>query len=202
MIYYCESCEAHKNFNPRNVLELPNETPPAEYTFAACEKCDSPAVFIRENIGLGFDEDDYYRLYPAHERFISFRLPRVVRTSYEEAVRCEASKCWIASVTMVGRTLEAVTKQYAPGARSMFAGLQKMFEDGVISQEIHEWANALRTVRNIGAHAVDEEVTRQDASDALDFLQAILETLYFMRPKFNAMKARREQPLAGSSVVN
>ncbi len=37
----------------------------------------------------------------------------------------------------------------------------------------------------------DEPISRQDAEEALDFLQAILELLYYMRPKFQHMKARR-----------
>jgi hypothetical protein len=37
-------------------------------------------------------------------------------------------------------------------------------------------------------------VKPEDASDSLDFLDAIVETIYRLRPKFQAMKARRAQP--------
>jgi hypothetical protein len=196
MIYTCDNCEKHTNFVPIQVHLLPDAGPPEEYTFARCEVCDRPALFLREDIGIGFENDDYYRMFPAHDRHIGFALPKVVRTSYEEAVRCENSKSWIACVTMVGRTLEAVTKAYDPTQRTMFAGLQAMYKNGAISQEIHEWANELRVIRNYGAHASDEPIDRQDASEALDFLQAILELLYYMRPKFQQMQARRAKPVA------
>ena len=195
MIYTCDNCEKHTNFVPIQVHLLPDAGPPEEYTFARCEVCERPAVFLREDIGIGFENDDYYRMFPAHDRHIGFQLPKVVRTSYEEAVRCENSKSWIACVTMVGRTLEAVTKAYDPTQRTMFAGLQAMYKNGAISQEIHEWANELRVIRNYGAHASDETISRQDATEALDFLQAILELLYYMRPKFQQMQARRAKPV-------
>lgn len=191
MIYYCDHCEKHTNFHPLQSHIFPNEGPPEEYTFAKCDACDKPAVFLREDMGDGFDNDFYYRLYPPHDRHIGFLLPPVVRTSYEEAVKCEGAKSWIACVAMVGRTLEAVTKAYDPKQKTMFAGLQAMHKDGAISQEISEWANELRVIRNFGAHATDEPISRQDAEEALDFLQAILELLYYMRPKFQQMKARR-----------
>jgi hypothetical protein len=196
MIYICTNCEKHTSFIPIQVHLLPNEAPPEEYTFARCEECDKPAVFLREDVGVGFEGDEYYRMFPAHDRHIGYLLPKVVRTSYEEAVRCESAKSWIACATMAGRALEAVTKDYDPKQRTMFAGLQQMYKNGAISQEIHDWANELRVIRNYGAHASEENIDRQDATEALDFLQAILETLYYMRPKFQRMKARRSKPVS------
>ncbi len=48
-------------------------------------------------------------------------------------------------------------------------------------------------IGNIGAHPTDEVVTALDAREALDFLVAIVETIYVLRRKFQAMKldARR-----------
>lgn len=205
MVYFCERCETHRNFKPLSVVEVRDrEEPfPQQFTFATCEICYYPAVYSRDDydLGAGFEDDEYYRVYPPHERSVPFVLPTIVRESYDEAVRCEVHKSWIACVTMVGRTLEAVTKEYAPEVRSMFGGLKKMYDDGAISQEIHDWANELRSIRNIGAHATAKKLSRQDAKESLDFLQAILETIYYMRPKFIAMKARRgEASIASQSV--
>jgi hypothetical protein len=203
VIYFCKHCEAHRNFRSLSVTEVRSDAFPEQFTFAACEACSYPAVYLREDydLGAGFDDDEYYRVYPPHERAVSFALPGIVKESYEEAVRCEVHKSWIACVTMVGRTLEAVTKEYAPSEKSMFGGLKRMYDDGAISQEIHDWANELRAIRNIGAHATQQKLSRQDARESLDFLQAILETIYYMRPKFVAMKARRQTPSTSSLVV-
>lgn len=58
-----------------------------------------------------------------------------------------------------------------------------MKDNGLISEELLEWSNELRVLRNLGAHATSEKITGQDANEAIDFLQAILETLYHLRPK-------------------
>lgn len=53
LIYYCEYCEKHVNFHPLQMHVLPDEGPPEEYTFAKCDACNRPAVFIREDMGDG-----------------------------------------------------------------------------------------------------------------------------------------------------
>ncbi len=92
---------------------------------------------------------------------------------------------------MVGRALEAACKEAIPNSKSINDGLKKMLADGIISQELYDWANELRILRNLGAHATLAQIEQQDANESIDFLQAILETLYHLRPKFEQMKARR-----------
>lgn len=188
----CYACEQPRTLTVARIHRLPDEGPPTEYTFAYCSNCGKPSLFYREDMGDGFDKDSYYRLYPAQERHIGYRLPEVVRQSYEEAVRCESARSWMACVVMVGRTLEAVCKEFDPGARSILKGLKSMYDKGIISQELLDWANELRVLRNLGAHATSEPINRTDAKSALDFLQAIIEILYDLRPKFEDFRRRRK----------
>jgi hypothetical protein len=122
---------------------------------------------------------------------LRFIVPQQVHASYSEAVKCEQARAWTACAVMVGRTLEAVASQYDQGGGGLAAALQAMYENGIISKDIYEWANELRLIRNIGAHAGEGTVASQDAMEALDFAQAILEILYELRPKFEKMRNRR-----------
>ncbi len=70
-------------------------------------------------------------------------------------------------------------------------GLKALLAEGKISAELWEWSDALRFLRNIGAHPSNDRISRDDAEDAFNLLQAILETLYHLRPKFEQMKVRR-----------
>jgi hypothetical protein len=97
----------------------------------------------------------------------------------------------MACVVLVGRTLEGVAKEFDASATSVFQGLRYMHGKGLISQELLDWANELRVLRNLGAHATTKRIDSLDARDALDFLQAILEILYSLRPKFEELKQRR-----------
>ena len=163
---------------------------PIELYLAKCGNCGVASLFCREDYGEGFEADTFYRMYPAQRRQLRFFLPSEVEASYDEAVKCEGAKAWTALAVMVGRTLEAVAKQYYPGA-TLAAALKKMLADGIISEEIHEWSTHLRVIRNIGAHPSKEKIDSQEATEALDFAQAILEILYDLRPKFEQMKKRR-----------
>ena len=68
-----------------------------------------------------------------------------------------------------------------------------MKEGGIISDELARWGNELRFIGNMGAHPTDDVPTNEDAEDALDFLQAIVETLYVLRLKFQIMHDRRRK---------
>jgi len=190
LVLRCDTCEQPRGFAVCSIYKTLEE-PPQEYTFAYCSNCGDPSLFYREDKGDGFENDSYYRLFPPQERHISSALPKVVRDSYEESVRCESARTQIACVVMVGRTLEAVCQQFEPSARSILKGLTAMRGRGIISQELLDWANELRVLRNLGAHATDQNISRADAKSALDFLQAILEILYDLRPKFEEFKLRR-----------
>jgi hypothetical protein len=93
---------------------------------------------------------------------------------------------------MVGRTLEAVCKEFDPNTKSVFEGLKSLHVKGIISTELLEWATELRVLRNLGAHATTPKIEVFDALGALDFLQAILEILYDLRPRFEQFKKRRK----------
>lgn len=176
---------------------MPDEWP-YEYALGQCDTCTAPALFERE----WFANDafsEYIRVYPPDSRLLNFRLPKLVKSSYTEAVACERNKLYVACAVMVGRTLEVVCQEYALGVRSMRDALTRMETNGTISKEMHEWADQLRVVRNFGAHATEEKITMEDAVEALDFLQAILEVVYDLRPKFQRMKQRRASAEPGSA---
>lgn len=93
---------------------------------------------------------------------------------------------------MVGRTLEGLAVAQT-GSRTMLAkGLKELRDQGMISDEMASWGDELRYLRNIAAHPSDQAVTEQDAREALDFLEAIVETIYVLRVRFETMKARRK----------
>ena len=51
----------------------------------------------------------------------------------------------------------------------------------------------MRKERNIGAHAIETEIKRQDATDILDFAVAICEYIYVLTDKYNAYLARKKK---------
>jgi len=168
--------------------------PPTRYSFGPCTTCFTPFVVEQTDYGQGFEADESTVVYPADERKLSFAMPPIVQESYEMATGCEAARQWMPAAVFVGRTLEAVCHEQL-GKREMLAkGLKELLAQGKISKELSDWSDELRFLRNISAHPSEIKITQDDAVDAMNLLQAILETLYHLRPKFQQMKARRAKP--------
>ena len=72
-------------------------------------------------------------------------------------------------------------------------GLKELKDKGVIDGRLFEWGDSPRGRRNIGAHATDEEVSREDANDVLDFTIAICEYVYVLAEKYEGFKARDDK---------
>ena len=63
----------------------------------------------------------------------------------------------------------------------------------------YEWSEALRKERNIGAHAIETEINRQDANDIPDFAVAICEYVYVLTDKYNTYLSCKENSEKQSS---
>jgi hypothetical protein len=202
IVDHCAHCETVRAFTPAESMTYHGyEEPfPEEAVLATCGKCGNLAVFGRELYGDPERDEisDYYALYPAERRKLAYHVPKLVREAYAEAVRCERGNAHMATVVMVRRALEAIAKDYVPSGRGeLFQALRQMHTDGVISDEMKEWADGLRKWGNLGAHATTQKVTPDDAKHALDYLEALMRIIYELRPKFEAwQQSHVEAPTA------
>ena len=166
--------------------------PTSRYFFGNCAKCRQPGLLKQTEVSP--DEwGNGEQLYPPRPDSIPFKLPALVEESYREALKCMSADAWLASVVMIRRTLEAVGKDFDATSKTLHDGLSKLREKGVISEELWSWGDQLRFIGNIGAHPTADKVTGQDGQEAMEFLEAILETIYHLRPKFQTMCERRQK---------
>jgi len=77
-------------------------------------------------------------------------------------------------------------------------GLAELKAKGVIDDRLHNWAEALRKERNIGAHASDSDITHEDASDVVDFTIAIFDYVYTLSEKYELYMNRKNGKSGGS----
>ncbi|EHL24544.1 hypothetical protein KYG_02212 [Acidovorax sp. NO-1] len=73
-------------------------------------------------------------------------------------------------------------------------GLADLKAKGVIDERLFNWAEALRRERNIGAHASDQETTKENAQDVIDFTIAIFDYVYTLSEKYEKYVARKASP--------
>lgn len=138
-----------------------------------------------------FNSDAPWRMYPPQDRPLSTEIPEVLLDAHEEARKCFRAKSYVGAVILCGRTLEAACKANDVATGSLEAKLEKMREKGLIDGRLLDRADTLRQVRNAASHADDARLTRQAAEDVLAYGEALLDYLYVMKARFDALKARR-----------
>lgn len=194
--FWCPDCKAHMQL----IIDGWHGWQPEDgdlvtvYRFGHCVRCRRPGLIAELEVG----PEEYLtpsQEYPA-SRNIDAQLPPKVEESFREALRCEIAGAPLATAVMVRRTLEAIGRTFDPDARTLAEVLRTMKEKGLISEEVAQWGDQLRFIGNIGAHPTDDVVSSQEAREALDFLVAIVETIYVLRPKFQKMMERREKARA------
>ena len=164
--------------------------------FLECPVCHRTMVGHSEPIQVGpndWDSSQPDRLWPKPKRFLDWNIPLAVRRSIEEAQKCFKAQAYSACAVMCGRSLEALCKQHGAANWQLARGLKELKEKGIIDGRLFEWGESLRDRRNIGAHATDEDISQEDASDVLDFTIAICEYVYVLAAKYNAFKEREKK---------
>jgi hypothetical protein len=204
MAWHCPECDRPTTFRVLHghARYIEDAGIAEEYRYAVCTECAGPVVLEREDYGEGFENAAFTREYPPQARTLSYGypIPPAVRNAYEEAVRCEGVKAWTAVAVMSGRALEGMCLDFDDSSKGIYDGLSRMLASGAISQELYNWGEGLREVRNEGAHAATTRVSPNDARHALDFLQALQEIIYGLRPRFEAWKEQRDRAVAARNA--
>lgn len=194
MAVQCPRCDAPGVCKTRGTFERydPDDGPPERWSLLSCPQ-GHPLLVVQNQYypDMPFDEDTPYRVYPAQDRQLSDLVPEELRLAHEEARRCLNAKAFTAAVVMSGRVLEGACKLQGVSERSLQKCLDKLHELGVIDGRLAAWAQALRRVRNAAAHYSVERIDRQDAEDAIAYNEALLDYLYVLKDRFEAMNARR-----------
>jgi hypothetical protein len=170
------------------------ENDPYKITILECPACSTVIVggsdLVQDRSGE-YEWTDPVRLWPDPIEQLSFSIPGPSRKSLEEANRCFRAQAFSACAVMCGRAIEAVCAAYETKSKNLAGGLKELRDKGIIDQRLFEWAEALREQRNIGAHATDKDVSRDDARDVLDFSIAICQYVFVLSEKYEDFKARQ-----------
>ncbi len=197
MIIECPHCESrvdglvkgeHQSYDP-------NEDPfPFKVVLLECPVCKNALLGGTELFQVGtnrYEWSDLNRLWPQHESDVDWDIPEIARNSLTEARVCYKAKAYAASVVMSGRTLEGVCKHYLGKSKNLAGDLKRLKEMGIIDDRLAQWSEELRKHRNIGAHATDEKVSKEDSKDLLDFVNAICDYVFVLTERFNKFMERK-----------
>lgn len=163
-----------------------------------CPVCSLPICAVSEMEIAGtiddpeWEEGSLDRVWPYPKKFF-FDLPTSVKESLEEAEKCFNVNANLACSVMCRRTLESLCVDLGVLGKFLPDKLKELKTKGVIDGRLAEWGEALRQMGNIGAHASNNHINKQDARDILDFTIAICEYVYTLTSKYEEFKKRQQR---------
>jgi len=189
----CESKVAATVIGKKEYSASEYDHTPTCIFFLECSICHRTMIAHSYLEQVDHDDWDYVsltRLWPVEKKTLDWNIPKIVRTSIEEAMKCFEAKAYSACAVMCGRSLEALCKEHGAKNWQLAKGIKELKEKGVIDGRLFEWSEALRDRRNIGAHVTEEDISQEDARDVLDFTVAICEYVYVLTDKYDKFKKR------------
>jgi hypothetical protein len=193
----CPYCEKIAIARIMGRLSEPDEDVPVatrELFLLECSECGKGSLFSQycyEGEAVTF----LAPVWPLRRQALSNLVPEELRREHQQAVACLEARAHTAVVVMVRRTLEGMCQLNGAKKKILAQGLKELHEMGKIDDRLLEWANELRVIGNEGAHFTGRQVSREDAEDALDLAEAMLEYIYVFAVKFNNFKERRKNSL-------
>ena len=166
--------------------------PPCENAVARCSTCLAPFVLYHE-----WDPDpaepSWTQSYPSPGRTFQRDVPKTVRDAFDEGQKARQNGLWTAAAIMARRTVEAVCYEHNYRARTLVDNLRKMRDDAVIDKRLYEWSSLVKDLGNEGAHDLQRSISREDATEALGFAEALVDYLYVIRKRYDRIVRRRRE---------
>jgi hypothetical protein len=155
-------------------------------------------TLVPDSAGAYWDfQDVLHEWPPPGSRQPHQSVPKPIADDWVEAHLCHGIGAYKAAAAMARRAAQGICieKNAKPG--KLVAQIKELVQAGHLHQQLGEWADQVRLFGNTGAHPGDDGlagVSKQDAEDALAFLDQLLEWTYVAPWKLQQSRARPQLP--------
>lgn len=108
-------------------------------------------------------------------------IPLSILRSFEEAITCHSTECFIASAIMLRKTLEGICEDKGATGTNLFKRLESLSKIIVIPNELIEATHELRLLGNDAAHLeaqTYEQIGKNEIEISIEFTKEILKAVY------------------------
>jgi hypothetical protein len=120
--------------------------------------------------------------YPAQTiDFDATNVPVPVRSAFEEAIKCHAQRCFVASAIMVRKSLEELCKDRSAAGGNLKERIKALGTKVVLPVELLEGLDDLRLLGNDAAHIESREyesVGQEEVEVGIEFTKEVLKAVY------------------------
>lgn len=186
--FYCPKCKASSALSDRVSYDKNVDGLILSYSVAECNNCNFHFLVVRNR-----RDGKIIKVWPSTlPRAVDNKVPSPIKDDYEEALVCESAGAFRGASALARRTLQVICiDKGADKKKKLHEQIDELFEKGVITKDIKEWAHEVRFVGNDAAHPNDTQVTADDARDILELLDSMCDVLYIAPARAAERKIKR-----------
>lgn len=177
---YCPHCHRHTSLTPASVKykcsyneyiteAFWEKNSKETWWIGVCNACDEPVLVLNKGI----------KVYPAPLPKPSEKdIPDEIRADLDEAKVCFSAGAYRAAAVMARRTIQVAATDKGATGDKLVSQIHELKQTGKITEDLKEWADAVRWIGNDAAHPTGSPVTYDDAEDVLHLAEQFLHVLY------------------------
>lgn len=171
------------------------------YALVECPSCEEPFVTRHTWCYAGgtkaFEIYDQRLIYP-NLGDLGDAVPPVVAHAFTETIKTTVGGSSLATAMMCRRTLECVCLDLGATKWTLTDKLKELGNAKKLDTRLLEWAgDVVKELGDDAAH-VKEDVTAEDAQDALEFTRALIQNVYVLQRSLQQFKKRRQAAKTGA----
>lgn len=113
--------------------------------------------------------------------FDATNIPATVQGAFEEAIKCHAQSCFVASAIMVRKTMEELCRDRNATGGNLKERIRALGTKVVLPQELLDGLDDLRLLGNDAAHIESQEYTKvgkEEVEVGIEFAKEVLKAVY------------------------
>lgn len=178
----CPSCRQRGTFDIVLSHDLFVQMNGSFNTILGQRRCPDPNCHAHVFVAYDVSSGKIILSYPSETiDFDSTDLPSSVIKSFEEAIKCHANQCYVASAIMVRKTLEELCKDRGATGNNLKKRLEDLRSKIVLPQELLDGLDDLRLLGNDAAHIEAQEYDKVDQDEvelAIEITKEVLKAVY------------------------
>jgi uncharacterized protein DUF4145 len=189
----CPACRQRGTFEQLNVNDALISTG-TENFFVGIRRCPDPACFAL--VFFVVKNGELADSYPAETiDFDATNVPVPVQNAFEEAIKCHAQRCFVASAIMVRKTLEELCRDRNAAGPNLKERIKALGTKIVLPAELLEGLDDLRLLGNDAAHIESreyEKVGQEEVEIGMEFTKEVLKAVYQYSALLNKLRALKK----------
>jgi hypothetical protein len=187
----CPACRQRGTFD--QILPSDLKLNNAE-VFAGLRRCPDPSCLAL--VFFLMDQGKVVESFPPETIDIdTTNIPAAVQSALEEAIKCHAQSCFVASAIMVRKTLEELCRDRNATGPNLKERIKILGTKVVLPQELLDGLDDLRLLGNDAAHIESQEyakVGQEEVEVGIEFTKEVLKAVYQLSALLGRLRALKK----------